>query len=223
MKVTPIKHDYIEMMSKAVETTRAKGIHMSDIYGALYERLEPKRYKKAGPFKSSMYSEMGVILERTLEDGFRKRLVDAVSERPDEQSIQEPWMLLPVYYNPDLLIFEGKHEERIGEIKLTWMSSSEVPRTKGTNGFPSKFDKYFTQMKLYGYARETPYARLIAGFVNGRWDFKDRENGFRPELLAWDIEFTMRELKEEWDTCMGFARSEKLFEKFDKMMNRRKM
>ena len=103
------------------------------------------------------------------------------------------------------------------------MSSSEVPRTTNINTFPPKFDKWLTQIKLYCRCLETPYARLIAGFMCGPWDWKDKENGFRSELLVWDIEFTRRELDEEWDMVMGFARERKMFENFDKAMNKRKM
>lgn len=223
MKVTPIDHDYLEMLSDVVTPPRTKGLHFSDIYNAMYQELEPKRYKK-GSKPDELRMQMGITLERILEDGFRKRFQEQTGyqiERPEEQSIQEKWMAVPLYFSPDLLCFNGS--TRVGEIKLTWMASSEVPRQKGIDTFPSKFDKYFTQMKLYCRALELSQARLIACFINGRWDWKDKENGFRPELLAWDIEFTARELHEEWEDAMGFARTNKMFEKFDKAMNKRRM
>lgn len=217
MKITPVKHDYVEMMAKSVNTdTRTPGLHMSDLYNALYQDLEPKRYKKDSK-PDDVKMGLGLTLEQILEDGLKQRLV----ERPDEQSVQVPGLSIPIYYSPDLIIFNG--HTKVGEIKLTWMSSSEVPRTKGIDNFPSKFDKYFCQMKMYCRALEVNHAQLIVCFINGRWDWKDKENGFRPELLVWDIEFSKRELEEEWQTVMNYGKSSGLFKRFEQQMNRRKL
>jgi hypothetical protein len=66
------------------------------------------------------------------------------------------------------------------------------------------FASHNTQMKLYCRALQTPYARLIAFFVNG--DYSRGRQGPAHELLAWDIEFSRRELEDEWELCMAFAR-----------------
>jgi hypothetical protein len=47
---------------------------------------------------------------------------------------------------------------------------------------------------------ETSHARLIGFFVNGTY------RPMAPELLAWDIEFSKRELDENWSLLMNHAK-----------------
>ncbi len=201
MKVTPVEHGLEDVVGQnGPGFERTAGLHMSDIYGSLYKELEPKRFDTGEPMDRNRL-ELGLSLEIVLEEGLRTRLSEQ-SGRPGEFVEPEHGII----YSPDLIIFNGK--TRLGEIKLTWMSSSQVPR-EANGSFPPKFDKYFTQMKLYCRCLETPYARLLAFFVNGDYSF--RKSGNRsvpaaPELLAWDIEFTKRELNEEWQMCMQHAK-----------------
>lgn len=165
---------------------------MSDIYNDLYQDLEPQRYIR-GQTPDLLRFEAGFALEEMLEAGLKKRLT---GERPGEFTTDEG-----IVYSPDLVIFNGS--TRLGEIKLTWMSSREIPRVEA-NGFPPKFDKWFTQMKAYCYHLRTINARLLAFFVNG--DYKPP----KPELLAWDIEFTQRELDDNWCMLLGHAKHKRL-------------
>lgn len=201
MRVTPIEHGLEGVVGQnGAGFERTEGLHMSDIYGSLYKELEPERFDSGEPMDRNRL-ELGLSLEVMLEEGLRRRLT-AESGRPGE--FVEPDH--GIIYSPDLIIFNG--HTRLGEIKLTWMSSREVPR-EPNGSFPPKFDKYFTQMKLYCRCLETPYARLLAFFVNGDYSFrksKDRTVPAAPELLAWDIEFTKRELEEEWRMCMNHAK-----------------
>lgn len=159
---------------------------MSQLYNSLYQELEPKRFTK-GSMPDPLRLETGLALEEMLEEGLKRRLsTEEDVERPGEFVTPNEGII----YTPDLIIYTSK--ERLGEIKLTWMSSREVPREATTRGFPPKFNKYFTQMKCYGHHLEMPLQRLIAFFVNG--DYRPS----RPELLAWDIEFTAREMRDEW-------------------------
>ena len=185
MKITPVPHGLDLGISHAL---RSGGLHMSDIYNDLFQELEPKRYKR-DEAPDPLRIEAGLALEQTLEQGLKQRL----GNRPGEFITTDG-----VVYSPDLLIFNG--ETRLGEIKLTWMSSREVPRETAA-GFPPKFDKYFVQMKAYCHHLETPYARLLAYFVNG--DYRPP----RPELLAWDITFTAQELRDNYQMLLNHARN----------------
>lgn len=181
---------------------------MSTIYGDLYQDLEPKRYTR-GTEPDPLRLEAGLAFESFLEDAIRSRLCGG--GRPDELTHVEPGIVTPILYNPDLIIFNS--HIRVGEIKLTWMSSRMVPR-EAANSFPPKFEKYFTQMKSYCRCLETPYARLIGFFVMGDYQYYTDAAGDKkpcgPELLAWDIEFSKRELDENWAMMLNHARSKRM-------------
>lgn len=173
MKIVPVDHDLDLAVS---QLPRSPGLHISDVYNSLYQKLEPKRF--TGDTPDPLRLELGLALEQILEEGLKHRL----AERPGEFITTLAGR--PVAYSPDLFLFN--HLFRIGEIKLTYMSNRQGITHP-------KFDKWFTQMKAYCHATETPYARLYACFVNG-----DYRPPFQPSLKAWDIEFTKRELMDEW-------------------------
>lgn len=189
MRITPVPHG----IDLGVSTLpRTPGLHMSTCYNDFYCDLEPKRFDRHSA-PDPLKLEAGLALESVLEEGLKARM----TERPGEFVEPEHGII----YSPDLIIFNG--ETRLGEIKLTWMSSREVPREEA-HSFPEKFSKWFTQMKLYARCLDTPHARLLAFFVNGLYD-RGRGGG-RPELLAWDILFTKRELDDEWRTIMNHSK-----------------
>jgi hypothetical protein len=193
MRVTPVPHGLEDLLSKSLLPRSTDTLHMSDIYGALYRELEPARYGRTDP-PDPLKLEAGIALETVLERAIAERLIG--SGRPGELTTPEG-----IVYSPDFIIFNGV--TRLTEFKLTWLSSREWPREAG-NSFPPKASKYLTQVKLYCRAIGTDEARLVAFFVNGDY----RRNG--PELLAWDVSFSKRELEEEWDMCMAFARQKGL-------------
>jgi hypothetical protein len=186
--ITPVAHGLEDLLGKST-AYRSPGLHMSEIYNDLYQDLEPKRYVR-GSAPDPLRLEAGLAFEEILEEGLKKRLA---GERPGEFTTEEG-----IIFSPDLIIFNS--EIRLGEIKLTWLSTKEVPREQ-SNSFPPKFDKYFTQMRAYCYHLKLDYARLLAFFVNGNY------RPPKPELLAWDIEFTARELRENWQMLLNHARS----------------
>lgn len=193
MRIVPIDHGLQDLIGKSVGP-RSEGLHMSDIYGSLFKELEPKRYDQGGPLPLLRF-EAGLALENILEQGLRQRLV----ERPGEFTTKEG-----IIFSPDLILFNGT--TRVGEMKLSWLSSREAPRL-ACNGFPPKWDKWVVQMMAYCFNLDTPDARLIGFFINGDYDHK---RGLSPELLAWDVQFTPRELKENWDMLLSHARQKRM-------------
>lgn len=189
MQITPLTPDLDLGASRLI---RSPGLHMSTLYNNFYQELEPERYVRGAPLDMKRV-ELGFSLEEMLEEGLKRRL----ASRPGEFRTKEG-----IAFSPDLLMFNGG--VRLGEIKLTWMSSRDVPREAGATSFPRKFDKYFTQMQAYCHHLETPSARLYAFFVNG--DYRT----MTPELLAWDIEFTPDELHTTWRQLLNYGRSRKL-------------
>lgn len=194
MNIVPVKHGLEDMVGVSTGY-RSPGLHMSEIYNSLYQEFEPKRYVK-GSKPDVLRMEAGLAFEDMLEQGLKQRLAGA--ERPGEFTTEEG-----IFFTPDLIIFNGAPRCRLGEIKLTWMSSKEVPR-EATNGFPPKFSKYFCQMMAYCYHLELSESRLLCFFVNG--DYRPP----RPELLAWDIGFTKRELEENWKMLHNHAQHKRM-------------
>lgn len=192
MIITPVRHGLEDIVGVST-TPRTPGLHMSEIYNDLYQDMEPKRFVR-GSAPDPLRLEAGLALENMVEQGLKERL--AWVERPGEFITAEG-----IIYTPDLIIWNtDPRQNRLGEIKLTWMLSREVPRTV-VNSFPPQFDKWFTQMKAYCYHLDLLDARLMAYFVNGD------NRPPRPELLAWDIEFTQAELQRNWQMLLNHARS----------------
>lgn len=211
MQISPIEHGLI-LAAPTEGYVRTPGLHMSEIYGSLYKGLDPKRYDKrdaAGnplPF-DTLRMEVGTAFEEALEPALRARIITA--ERPGEYATQHPrdcrYHRIPVrpgdppcpcgagvIFTPDHFLFNGVF--RLGEFKLTWMSIRKGLKDR-------RFDKWFCQMKAYCYHLGTPYARLYVLFING--DYTDHS----PQLLAWDIEFSQKELTEEWSILLRHART----------------
>lgn len=184
MKLTKVKHQLNLAISPA---GRSQGLHASDIYGDLFKDLEPDRYGDwdGSLDPDSLMTAIGLAWEVHLE----KMLVlnGALVARPPESRSPEG-----IYYSPDLLVVNG--EDRIGEIKVTWMSSR-------SDLADPKFDKYLVQNKLYCYWEEMNLARFYVLYMRG--DYKDRQ---WPKFLIWDIEYTARELRENHQMCMNHAR-----------------
>ena len=190
MKITPIDHG-ITLGVPTKGYVRSPGLHMSTIYNDLYAALEPERFGGTdGPDPLKM--ELGTALEEGLEDALTKRWH---ATRPGEFTTPEN-----IIYSPDFMMFADK--TILGETKLTWMSSREMP-TEPCSLFPPKFSKWMCQMMAYAYHLETPYGRLLSYFVNGSYD---RRNHSGPELRAWDIEWTARELHDNWRMLRNHAK-----------------
>lgn len=197
----------LAMAARDASAPRGVGLHMSDIYGSLYCKLDPRRYK-GGPI-SLPHIEAGLALEEMFEEGLKRRLM----ERPGEFQTPEG-----IYYNPDGILFDSERADGVvrdmvlGELKATWMTTKDFPVTqaqadasgllgrftvnwdgKPSSGtLPPKANKYVTQVACYCYHLGTIHARLYVFFVVG----DNAPPG--PHILAWDIEFAKQELTEEW-------------------------
>jgi len=199
MKLTAIDPN-LDLAKSYSGVERAKGVHMSDLYNSFYERKEPKRYAKRTGDKPLELFELGMALEEMLEE----RLILAEgSQRPEPLITGEG-----IHYSPDLIIMNHVDPFRLGEIKLTFMSTKGAVWKIGqtTPGLDPKFDKYFTQMKCYCKHLGTRFARLYVFFVNEAAPWGNQKGALR----CWDIEFTQHEIDEEWDIIWRHAKSEGL-------------
>lgn len=192
MKVTPVPLGF-DLSRSAPGYVRSGGLHMSEIYNSLYSEMEPERYKLSEPM-----DPLRVGLGLAFEEKVEQVLLASNIARPGEFTDDE----YGIIYSPDLLFFEDV--TRLGELKLTWASCREMPSAP-TNHLPPNFSKYLVQMMSYCKCLGTPYARLIAYFVNG-----DYSKPLRPQLRAWDLEFSTRELHENWQMIINHAKQRKM-------------
>lgn len=214
MIIQPIEHGLI-LAAPTEGYVRTPGLHMSDIYNSLYKGLDPKRFDKRDadgnplPF-DDLRMEVGSAFEEALEPVLRARVIEA--SRPGEFATQHARDCVHVrtkvevgdpvcscgagvIYSPDHFLFNGVF--RLGEFKLTWMSIRKGLHDK-------RFDKWFCQMKVYCHHLGTQHARLYVLFINGDY------TNYSPMLLAWDIEFTVKETTEEWNTLLRHGRKKGL-------------
>ena len=218
MRITPLAEHALELNKPTVGYVRTPGLHMSEIYTSLYKLLDAKRYDKeetdASRAAKAVRMEVGTAFEETLEEALASRIF---GDRPGEyvtQHVPECPRAAPiavgdpacrcgagVIYSPDYLIFEDDQPPRLGEFKCTWMSIRHGIEDQ-------RFDKWFCQMKAYAYHLRVRQARLYAMFINGDWSFKPPWGD--PHIQVWNIEFTQRELENNWVMLLKHARKEKL-------------
>jgi hypothetical protein len=209
MIVTEIDH-HLSLAQGTPGYVRSPGLHMSALYGSLYQQLEPSRFKKdSSPDATRM--EVGLAFEETLEEAIGRRLL---GERPGEFVTQHGhecrhygaevtigdsvcYCGAGVAYSPDHLIWNGDGVFRVGEFKVTWMSIKQGIRDP-------RFAKWWTQIMAYCFHLGTRYARLYALFINGDYTWKDPYGG--PHLRCWDVEFQQHELSDEWATLVRHGR-----------------
>lgn len=187
MIITPCPHGLEDVLGRST-APRTPGLHISEIYGDLYRRLEPKRFTGGEP--DPLLLEAGLSFEHMLEEGLKARM----AVRPGEFVSPEGILM-----SPDLVMFNGG--VKVGEIKLTWMSCREMP-TERANYLPPRFSRWAMQIMAYCHVMDTREAKLIAFFVNGDYG---KQRG--PQLRAWDIEFTQRELDDNWAQLIQHAES----------------
>lgn len=193
MIITPYDHP-IDLL--ASDLVRSKGLHASTIFGDLFEDLDPKRYVYDGP-PNPVSLAMGTAWENHLEYLLVKNGVDAV--RPGEY-LSPPLgrRKIRVAYSPDLILFNGII--RCGEIKWTSKSAKGLP-TEPAICLDPKYDKYLCQMMLYTFWLRLEFAESVQGWLalalmHQAWD---------PQFRAYNVDFTDRELQENYDMCINHA------------------
>lgn len=209
MNIIPFEHG-LELDTPTEGYVRTPGLHMSDIYGSLYKELDPKRFdKEGGPDVTRML--LGTVTENTLATVMSRHLIQG--ERPGEFAALASGKVVPVgtpksiIFSPDHFFYNGA--TKLGEFKVTWMTIAKGIRE-------SKFDKWWCQMGAYGYPLKMPSQVLYAYFVNGHGKWDDFDVPGRgvlkpgPLLLAWKIEWTQRQLEDNWNDLMRHARKKRM-------------
>jgi hypothetical protein len=170
--------------------SRTDGLHISTVYGSLFQRLDPTRYRpQTEDERNPIYLAVGLAWEQWLE-----RTLQAMGElvaRPGELRSPEG-----IYYSPDLLVVNGC--DRIGEIKVTWMTYKGAE----TLLLP-KFDKYHAQAMIYCWWAGLTGARFYILHINGTGQ------GIREPLFkVTDVDYTAQELQENATRLINYAKHE---------------
>lgn len=178
------------------DPNRSPGLHMSEIYGDLYQRLEPERFNKDTKPAPALLA-IGLALEQYTE---RRLLAAGIgASRPPEFRTPDEY---GIAFSPDLLIMNGVMKG--GEIKATFMSSRDLPEEEATS-LPPKFDKYVTQMKVYGHNLEIPDWWLLVWNLKGKWE-KGREEAPLAVFKSYALTFTAREMADEYRMLINHAK-----------------
>lgn len=190
MTITPTTLP-LNLLQGAEGYVRSPGLHVSDLYNAYYQKVDPKRYSHDGP-PNTVKMAMGLAWEAYLESLLQRQGFQA--ERPGEFTIHVGDV--PIAFSPDLYISNCR--DRIGEIKLTYMSWSE------DLGEP-KFAKWKTQVMVYGHHLQVYAVTFFVLFVAG--DYKQNRD---PIFQTYHMEFSPQEAQDEWDTLVSVGRMEKM-------------
>lgn len=154
---------------------RSPGLHVSSIIKDLC--IVTGIFKGDRDNMSTAYLELGNSLEWAI--------IQRLMEHEPGRYIQLGEMEMDgIFLTVDLYDVD---EDRVIEIKLTWMSAFEV------HPDDEKFWRYWVQLKAYCKALGTNRGSLRVCFVIG--DFR----GDEPKYRWWDREFTDQELDENWE------------------------
>lgn len=118
---------------------------------------------------------------------------EGVAKHPGEMRVSGIYMS-PDGESLDVIITPKGHRQhiRIHEVKATYKSVNTVADI-------SKEWMWLTQIKAYCVAAQTRYAKLHVLFLCGDYKFP-----IRPELRCWDIEFTQKEIDDNWSLLVQY-------------------
>lgn len=208
MLIAPVHLDFNQLINTGA--VRAPGLHASDLYGSFYKQANPNRYNKGDGGPAPLLLGTGLALESAIEgwliEQFATGRMHEQAERPGEFHHSDIFdgYRIEFSFNPDLLIYNG--ETRLGEIKATWMSSkmphhwfesfealAEHEEEIADLLRDEKYDKYYTQIKLYLKCLHMTKARIYIWYVAG-----DYTRPYKSQLVARDLEFTQDEIDMEY-------------------------
>jgi len=175
---------------------RSEGLHASQIWEDLHASVQTKKRSALAADKLSEFGTVGFIWERVLEQTLASIMVDNPIDhgryfRPGEQCVDG------IYLTPDYcdLNYNGNWVHGVEEWKVRWCSYRKA------DNLEQNFWKMIVQQKAYCHALQTPYSRLRMLFLVGDW-----RSDITPKMREFELEFTSRELQENWSMITNHAR-----------------
>ena len=195
MQVEEIQEKFLPLVGGTDDDQpRSPGLHVSHIIKDIMKEVEPERFKdRTGEEMPWALMEMGFVWEEVLSLGLISRY-----RKSKETIIYQPGEVMlmmdntPCYMTPD-----GYHieDDCIEEYKFTKSSA----RREIDEPF---FAHWIMQTMAYCKAMDCTVSRFRVMFVNG--DYRESRN---PIVRVWNVTFTERELKENWEMLTNHARS----------------
>jgi hypothetical protein len=183
----------------ASDTPRAPGIHASGIIRNIAMELGILKGDFTEDAKQltdirEITDEVAILrmaIGLAWEDFYISKILAAegVNKHPGEMSSDG------ISMNPDgesLERIKGKHHVVIHEVKATYKSINRVAEAE-------KEWMWLTQIKCYCRAANTRFGRLHVLFLCGDYKFP-----IRPDIRRWNIEFTKKELDENWELMTAY-------------------
>lgn len=179
MKLVERKVDITQLaLSDEQSAIRSKGLHISSVISYLSEKIG-RRDNGMTREQLDQYAIFGRIWEQYLADRtFTRPRYERIGEIEKDGIIG----------SPDAV---DTHEWAVQEYKCWWRSSNKPIEDSR---------EAFWQIQAYCYMLGMTRASLHVAFVCGNW------RPPIPETRAWDITFTVPELKANWEMIMQAAR-----------------
>ena len=147
----------------------------------------------------AMRVECGYVWEELLRVALKARWekhhppIDYAGVKPEYRQIDGVWM------GPDH--FDLNDEYPLHEFKATKVSSRNYD-------FPSKHWYWLMQIQAYCWGYGVQKAKLILWHINGdyTWEAKTLDINMLRDVVPYCLEFTRRELRENWQMLLQYAR-----------------
>jgi hypothetical protein len=191
VKLTPFDLHIDAKLFSSDNRTRTKGCHLTDIVKAIEQGIGHGRNPRAmGEKQLENYRLMGFLWEDVLTHQINAERSWAISPglvRPGEIELDG------IIMTPDAVDFAADPGPVLEEWKVTWHSMARDLESENWH--------WFVQMKAYCHALKLTRANLRILYVNG--DYRPTV----PKPQGYAIEFTQRELTDNFSMILNHARS----------------
>lgn len=177
-------------------TERTGGVHASTLLREMHKR---KKGSDITEEQLGIYGLMGLAFEDRAE-----LALHALSLEEDW-----PWRCFRpgeveedgIKCSPDILLVpKGSGPLRELSLKVKWMSCRNAPREEGENLFDlKKWGYILDQCMTYGTPLDTMGAVVLVYFPCGDY------TNFQPQVLGWELEWSLQERAETWDEVVATA------------------